>query len=314
MGARPRLGRRLLLKTSFLSKSQKREGLNVGASPAGDVDVSVRLLLFFFIHLKRIIVFPQPLTPRHTKPRIQSRFLEVYILVFSGLAPFDDVGPSIRTIIFGFISFEIAFLPALGTAGRGAASEWGGAREPRRLPREGRLPGAQRPRGTGPVTDDDGVTPRLCLQEISVKVGVPRPSPAHASQLLCSRDAVNGLFLLVAVAGSPRGVRGPEQPASFLTHTHVCERVPEHVCTRMYTRMNVSAHTHPAGEIQGKSKAESSPSPERPSGVRARCPAGGDVPDRARQGRGSAASRGLLAPLRPHPVPPCSVAPSMCPH
>lgn len=159
--------------------------------------------------------------------------------------------------------------------------------------------------------------------------GRPPPPPAHTSQLLRSRDAVNGLFLLVATAGSPRGVRGPERPASFLTHTHVCERVPEHVCTRMHTRMNVCAHTHPAGEIQGKSKAESSPSPERPSGGRARCPAGGDVPDRARQGhghahsprhararqgRGSATSRGLLAPLRPHPVPPCSVAPSMCPH
>lgn len=201
--------------------------------------------MFFFYTLKTYHSFPQPLTPWHTKPRIQSRFLEVYILVFSGLAPFDDVGPSIRTIIFGFISFEIAFLPALGTAGRGAASEWGGAREPRRLPREGRLPGAQRPRGAGPATDDDGVTPRLCLQEISVKVGVPRPSAAHASQLLRSRDAVNGLFLLVAVAGSPRGVRGPERPASFLTHTHVCERVPEHVCTRMHTHMTVCTHTHP---------------------------------------------------------------------
>lgn len=36
----------------------------------------------------------------------------------------------------------------------------------------------------GPATENDGVTLWLCLQELSVKAGVPRPPPTHPSQLL----------------------------------------------------------------------------------------------------------------------------------
>lgn len=149
--ARPTHGRCLLLKTSFLSKSRKHEGLNVSVSRAVGADVSVRFFWLFLIHLKCFIISPQPLTAAAHGTANSITVPEVYFLVFSGLAPFYDVGPSIRTIISVLIYFEIAFLPALSAAGRVTASEWGGGGRPpcsgagsRGVsPREGRLSGAR---------------------------------------------------------------------------------------------------------------------------------------------------------------------------
>lgn len=53
----------------------------------------------------------------------------------------------------------------------------------------------------GPATENDGVTLWLCLQELSVKAGVPRPPPTHLS---FSAPPVPGMPSMASSPGWPR--------------------------------------------------------------------------------------------------------------